>query len=71
MLAYALPRDHRVRTIGTMVREPLTERLNLRLAESELEVLRMMSKETGLTMSDVIRQLIRAEAKRRERRRIK
>ena len=54
-----------------MIREPLTERLNLRLAESELEVLRTMSKETGLTMSDVIRQLIRAEAKRRERRRSK
>ena len=45
-------------------REALTERLNLRLAESELLMLHDLSEETGLSMSDVLRQLIRREHKR-------
>ncbi len=42
-----------------MVREPPTKRFDLRLAPSELAAIKALSTETGLSMSDVVRQAIR------------
>ena len=43
----------------SVVRERQSERLGLRISPSEADMLRWLSETTGLSMSDVVRQLIR------------
>lgn len=44
-----------------MVKEQQTERMNLRLTPSEVEMVQALSEATGLTMTNVIRQAVRRE----------
>jgi hypothetical protein len=44
-----------------MVKEAQTERLGLRVAPSELKMLEALSEASGLSMSNVVRQLVRRE----------
>jgi hypothetical protein len=44
-----------------MAKEAQTERLGLRVAPSELKMLEALSEGAGLSMSNVIRQLVRRE----------
>lgn len=44
-----------------MVREQLTEVLNLRIAPSELKMLDRLSADTGLPKAAILRQLLRRE----------
>ncbi len=44
-----------------MATEQATERLNVRIQPSEVEMLRQLSEVSGLTMSTYVRQLIRRE----------
>jgi hypothetical protein len=44
-----------------MVREQQTERIGLRVTPSEAKMLAELAEETGLSMSDVVRQLVRRE----------
>jgi hypothetical protein len=44
-----------------MVREQLTEVLNLRIAPSELEMLERLSTDSGLPKAAILRQLVRKE----------
>lgn len=44
-----------------MVKEQQTERMNLRLTPSEVEMLQALSEVTGMTMTNVIRQAVRRE----------
>jgi hypothetical protein len=42
-------------------RDDRSERFNLRLALEELAMLHVLAKDAGLTASDILRQLLRAE----------
>ena len=44
-----------------VAREQLTERVNLRVSGAELSMLHDLSEASGLSMSDVLRQLLRRE----------
>lgn len=48
-----------------MPKEPQTERLNLRVTKSEVQMLAELAEATGLSMSDVMRMAIRREHKQR------
>ncbi len=43
------------------MREPRSERLNLRASPTEVRMLEELSEASGLAMSDIVRQLVRQE----------